>query len=131
MKISREELQEEVNDIVKRFKFFDWAKKQWVEKQQMLGQKNRQKGAKFFIDYPRKVDGKILFDGEYFLGQRHIFVVRGRNYIEKPRDGKLGRAWYTVDDEFCISVRKCKVKPNVTINGKPYYNRWKVKQDIS
>ena len=148
MKItSREELQRQIDDIVNKKWAFDWDSKLWREKMEKLdkernssppplpqkdaNKKIRACGQKFFIDYPLKIDGKLIYDGEYFLGERHVFVVKGIDYVRKPNYMNPNAVEFEqINDEQCISIRKCKVLPNIVYDSKPYYNLWGIKQEV-
>lgn len=63
------------------------------------------KGFSHFIDYPKKVEGKMIFDGESFLGERHYFFK---------------------DKSHCS--KKVKIMPNCFKGATPKYSLWGVMQ---
>ena len=83
----------------------------------------RNKNEKYFVDRPLKIDNKIVFDGEFFLGERYHFIVR--NVISYLKGTTIEK----YEDNYCYKVIPIKVRPNRWEGKKFKYTLWDRKID--
>jgi len=84
----------------------------------------REKGVHFFVDHPFRINGKIVWDGKYFLGERNFYTITGYEFIPTERHSCRNHSYRKKEQVYLYKRTLVLIKPNKIVNFRAFYSEW-------